>query len=98
MVRIVKHGRGLLVVLALLAIAVSACSSDVGSKFWNAASQRAGQSQAAASQRAGASQAAASQGTDGGSISGAAAALENLTSYKFSMTLAGGQFATCLLY
>lgn len=83
MVRIVKHGRGLLVVLALLAIAVSACSSDVGSKSSNAASQRAGQSQAAAS-----------QGTDGGNISGAAAALENITSYKFSMTLAGGQFAT----
>ena len=94
MVRIVKHGRGLLVVLALLAIAVSACSSDVGSKSSNAASQRAGQSQAAASQRAGASQAAVSQGTDGGNISGAAAALENVTSYKFSATLAGGQFAT----
>ena len=83
MVRIVKHGRGLLVVLALVAIAVSACSSDVGSKSSNAASQRAGQSQAAAS-----------QGTDAGNISGAAAALENVTSYKFSMTLAGGQFAT----
>jgi hypothetical protein len=88
MVGLLKHGRGLLVLLAVMAIALAACGSSGGGKT-SGATQGPGQSQATESQ------ATESQAT-GGDISGAAGALENISSYKFNMVLAGDYWGSML--
>lgn len=77
-----RQGRRSLVLLAVTAIALSACggSSATAAPSGNGAS--AGPSTTPAST-------AAATDTSAPSLSGAAAALANLSSYKFTMTLAG---------
>jgi hypothetical protein len=77
-----KHGRGLLVSLAIVAIAVSACGSSSGTK-------------APDSPASGAPNTTVAPG-GGSGLAGAATAFSSLKSYKFSMTLAGGSFGSML--
>jgi hypothetical protein len=93
MVRVLKHGHSLLVVLAVLAIAVAACSSSGGKKGTQGPAQ-SGTSAAATQSEATESQATESQAptaraTGSENLSGAVAALKEITSYRFSMTLVG---------
>ena len=91
MVQVMKHGRSLLVMLAVLAIAVAACSSS-GGKATNKATNGATQSVVATSSGAVESQAVQSQGT--GDLTGLDAAFDNITAYKFTLVMAGDTFSS----
>jgi hypothetical protein len=82
-----KQGRGLSVLLAVMAIALAGCSS--GSKASPTGTQLSGTSPAVTDN--------GSSATDNGSgISGAVTAFSSINSYKFSMTLAGGTWGQML--
>jgi hypothetical protein len=76
-----RQGRGLLVLAAVMAIAVSACG---GSNATTAPGSSGGNTPGASSGNTG-----VAPGASGG-LGGAAGAFSNLNSYKYSMTLAGG--------
>lgn len=83
-----KQGRGLLLMIAAVTLAAAACSSSTGTAS-PAASATATPTGPAATSQTGSS--------DSGSVLGGAAAnLANLTSYKFKMTVAGGDFGQTL--
>jgi hypothetical protein len=84
-----RHGRGVLVLIAVLALVVAACGSS-------SASTNPGASTGQTSGPADTSGPTATADQGGTSLSGAAANLADLTSYKFTMTLAGGSFGTLL--
>ncbi len=84
-----KHGRGLLISLAVVAIAVSACGSSSGTKAPGDANTSAPNATAAAPGDSAAP-------VSGSGLTGAETAFSNLKSYKFSMTLAGGSFGSML--
>jgi hypothetical protein len=76
MIRVlVKQGRGLLVVVALLAVAVAACSSGSPANSGNNATGNNGTSQPG--------------GGGSGLVSGLSGNLDKLDSYKFTWTIAG---------
>lgn len=81
-----KQGRGLLVLLTILAIALSGCSSS---------SKTTAPGQVGASQQPGQSTSVANNGGDTG-LTDANAAFASINSYKFSMILAGGEFGALL--
>lgn len=81
-----RTGRGLLILTAAVAIAVSGCGSATSTATPTAASSSPS-SQPSASQ----------QPTDNSAgLDGAAAALANLTSYKFKLTVVGGDLSDTL--
>jgi hypothetical protein len=83
-----KQGRGLLLMIAAVTLAAAACSSSTGTAS-PAASATVIPSGPPATGQPG--------NTDSGSVLGGAAAnLANLTSYKFKMTVAGGDFGQTL--
>jgi hypothetical protein len=83
-----KQGRGLLLMIAAATLATAACSSSTGTASPAPSATGVATGPATTSQ-------ASSSG--GGSVPGGAAAnLANLTSYKFKMTVAGGDFGQML--
>jgi len=93
---VLRQGRSLFLLLAILAIALSACSSSATPAAPAGTNANGGSTPAANN---GGSTPAATSGntTSGGSgLSGAAGAFSNISSYKFSMTLAGGTFGSML--
>ncbi len=91
-----KQGRGLLVLLAVMSIALSACSGSSATAApatANNGSTPAANNGATPAANNGATPAA----NNGGSgLSGAASAFSSISSYKFKMTLAGGEFGSML--
>ena len=82
-----KQGLSLLVLFAVVAIALSGCSSGKSSP--SAAGQFAGDS-------AGPTIPGGVPAGDGSGVGGASAAFGNMSNYKFSMTLAGGTWGSML--
>jgi hypothetical protein len=89
-----RHGAGVLVMFAVLALVVGACSGSSGSATPGSATPGATDAQTGGPADTGGPAATGDQG--GTSLSGAAANLSGVTSYKFTMTLAGGSFASLL--
>lgn len=83
-----RQSRALLVLLAIMAISLAACSSS-GSTTAPGGNNPAGTNPAGAV-------VTNAPGGGGGGLSGAEAAFANMTSYKFSMTLAGGTYGSML--
>lgn len=73
-----KQGRGSLVLLAVMAIAISACGSSSGTPGTN---NNGGNNNG---------------GNNGNGLTGAAGAFANVSSYKFSMIIAGGTLGSTL--
>jgi hypothetical protein len=90
MFRFTRQARGLLILITVAAIVVAACGSSAKAPT---GSSGAGASQATAKPTL---SGGGGGGGGGGDLSGAAANLDNITSYKFSMTLAGGQWGSML--
>jgi hypothetical protein len=84
-----RHGGGVLVLIAVVALAASACGSSL-------ATPTAGATTAQTSGPADTSGPTATGDQGGTSMSGAAANLADVTSYKFTMTLAGSPFDALL--
>jgi hypothetical protein len=84
-----RHGAGVLVLFAVFALATGACSSSSGTATPGATGAPTG-----GPADTGGPAATSDQG--GTSVSGAAANLAGVTSYKFRMTLAGGSFGSLL--
>jgi hypothetical protein len=99
-----KQGRGLLVLLAVMSIALSACSGSSATAApatANNGATPAANNGATPAANNGATPAANNGATpaanNGGSgLSGAASAFSSISSYKFKMTLAGGEFGSML--
>jgi hypothetical protein len=92
---VLKQGRSLFLLLAVLAIVLSACSSSAITAAPAGTGNNGGSTPAA--NNGGSPAATSGSTTSGGSgLSGAASAFSSITSYKFSMTLAGGDFASTL--
>ena len=87
-----RRGQSLFLLLAVLAIALSACSSSATTAAPAGSSGPATTSGPVATSQPGATGVAGS----GSGLSGAASAFSNISSYKFSMTLAGGTFGSLL--
>jgi hypothetical protein len=82
-----KQGRGLLLMIAALALGAAACSGSSGTASPGASGNGATDTPAATGQAS----------NDGGSgLTGAAASLSNATSYRFKMTLSGGNYGQTL--
>ncbi len=81
-----RHGRGILILAAAVVLAVSACSGDSATP----SSAPTGATSADTSTMAPATEGPSAQ--TGPRLDGAADAMANLSSYQFSMTLAGGSF------
>jgi hypothetical protein len=81
-----RHGRGVLVLIAVLALSVSACSSSTAS---NSPGATGGETIGPAD-----TSVPTAGGPQGTALSTAAANLADVRSYKFTMTLAGGQFSS----
>jgi hypothetical protein len=81
-----RHGRGLLMLAAAVAIAISACSGGTATPSTGATT--------AASTETSTPQAATASPTlnTGPGLAGAVAAMGTMTSYQYTMTLAGGTF------
>jgi hypothetical protein len=75
-----KQGRGLLVLLAVLAIAVAACGSSEST-------QAPGSSAAPGGQESASVEPGGNGGNGGGDLSGAGEAFANINSYRFKMTV-----------
>jgi hypothetical protein len=84
-----RQSRALLVLLAVMAIALSACGSS-------GSTAAPGGNGPAATNAGGAVVTDAPGGGGGGDLSGADAAFANMTSYKFSMTMVGGPLSGIL--
>ena len=83
-----RQGRGLLLMIAAVTLATAACSSSTGTASPAASATVVPTGPAATGQTG---------NSDSGSVLGGAAAnLANLTSYKFKMTVAGGDFGQTL--
>ena len=83
-----RQGRGLLLMIAAVTLAAAACSSSTGTASPAASATVVPTGPAATGQTG---------NSDSGSVLGGAAAnLANLTSYKFKMTVAGGDFGQTL--
>src|SRR5664279_3222264 len=96
-----RQSRALLVLMAIMAIALAACSSSGSTTApggYNPPATNAGGNNPPATNAGGAvvTDAAGGGGGGGGDLSGAEAAFANMTSYKFSMTLAGGTYGSML--
>ena len=83
-----KQGRGLLPMIAAVALAAAACSSSSGTASPAASATELPTGPAATSQPG--------NSDNGPALGSAAANLANLTSYKFKMTVAGGNFGQTL--
>jgi len=83
-----KQGRGLLPMIAAVTLAAAACSSSSGTASPAASATGVPTGPAATSQPG--------NSDNGPALAGAAANLANLTSYKFKMTVAGGNFGQTL--
>jgi hypothetical protein len=81
-----RHGGDILVLIAVLALAVGACGSSTASTNPGATNGQTGGPADTSVPTAG--------GDQGTAISGAAANLAGVRSYKFTMTLAGGPFSS----
>jgi hypothetical protein len=90
MFRFTRQARSLLVLVTVAAIAVAACGSSA--KAPTGSSGGAGSQATAKPTLSG----GGNGGNGGSGLSGAGANLSNITSYKFSMTLAGGQWGSML--
>jgi hypothetical protein len=86
-----RQTRGLLVFLAVMAIALSACGGSSTTASPNAAPGSSGGSNPGATGNSG-----ATNNNGGTGLNAAASAFANVNSYKFSMTLAGGTFSSML--
>jgi hypothetical protein len=84
-----KQAMSLLVLFAVLAIALSACSSS-------GSTAAPGGNNPATTNAAGNNPAATNAPGGGGDLSGTEAAFANMSSYKFSMTIAGGPYGGML--
>ncbi len=91
-----RHGRILLILLAVAAIALAACSGSSASA--TPAPGGNGTPAAANTPAGGGSALAPVSSASGGTsaLNGAAAALSNISSYKFKMTVAGGDWGQTL--
>ena len=86
-----RQSRALLVLLAAMAIALSACSSSSGTT-----APGGGTNPAATNAGGGNNSAASNAGGGGSGLSGASGAFANITSYKFNMTIVGGPYSGML--
>jgi hypothetical protein len=85
-----RHGRGLLILTAVVAIAFSGCSG--GSATPSPAASSAPSADTSTSQPS----APGTSADTGPSLSGAAAAMANMSSFRFTMTVAGGSLSDTL--
>jgi len=91
MARFSKQGQSLLILVAAAAIAVAACGSSSNTNAPGGTGSNGGGLIGTAKPTLN-----GGGGGDGGGLGGAAASLDNLDSYKFSMTLAGGTWGSTL--
>jgi hypothetical protein len=91
MVRVMKGGRALLVLVAVMAIALAACGSSSGGGKTSAPSSGGG-GQATPTSGGGGGEATPTSGGGGGGLAeGLASNLDNLDSYQFSTTILAGE-------
>ena len=91
-----KQGRGLLVLLAVMSIALSACSGSSATAAPATANNGATPAANNGATPAANNGATPAANNGGSGLSGAASAFSSISSYKFKMTLAGGEFGSML--